>query len=336
MSTTLEYATMDAWEVFERDDARFRRILAVVAAPFLALCILIPLYELSTLAEGGGDEISDRFAELLLEQAAQQEVQATPAPAVEPEPEPEPEPATDPEPEPEPKPDPKPEPAPEVKATPPPKPTPPPVDRSVEARKKVQKQLSGALSALQSLSQTPVVSANQRPLRQAQTTQTDISSASVVTSNVGGGSGARVRDVAPRDSGRQTQLGPRQGSNVNNTITASGGGIGKASDRSGFGGQSRLAGRSLEEIQLVMDRNKGGLYSIYNRALRKNPALAGKLVLRITIAPSGQVTQCEVVSSELRDPDLERKVVSRVRLIQFGAKDVDSISINYPIYFAPS
>ena len=89
-------------------------------------------------------------------------------------------------------------------------------------------------------------------------------------------------------------------------------------------------------IELVFDRNKGAIFALYNRALRNDPTLEGKLVLRLTIAPSGQVTLCEVVSSELGDPDLEAKLVARIKLFRFDAKDVEAITTTKPIDFFPA
>jgi protein TonB len=86
----------------------------------------------------------------------------------------------------------------------------------------------------------------------------------------------------------------------------------------------------------VFDRNKGAIYTIYNRSLRDNPSLRGKLLVNMTIAPDGSVTRCVIVSSELGDPELERKVVARVMLINFGAKSVPPFTLDYPIYFLPS
>jgi len=93
--------------------------------------------------------------------------------------------------------------------------------------------------------------------------------------------------------------------------------------------------RSNEEIKLVFDLNKGKLNKLYNRALRKNPALEGKVVLQLSIDPSGEVTDCSIVSSELHDPRLERKLVARILLFDFGPKDVDAITITYPLAFYP-
>jgi TonB family protein len=60
------------------------------------------------------------------------------------------------------------------------------------------------------------------------------------------------------------------------------------------------------------------------------------VVLRLTISPDGVVTACEIVSSELGDPDLEQKLVQRVLLFQFEAKDVDAITTTKPIDFFPA
>jgi protein TonB len=103
--------------------------------------------------------------------------------------------------------------------------------------------------------------------------------------------------------------------------------------RSGAGGANT---RSAEEIALVFDRNKGAIYALYERALRMNPMLQGKLVLEFTIAPSGVVTRCRVVSSDLHDPPLEREIVARVMLFRFQPEKVDPTTATKPIDFFPA
>jgi TonB family protein len=113
-----------------------------------------------------------------------------------------------------------------------------------------------------------------------------------------------------------------------------GGGAGKggALQRGGSG----KASRSIEEIKLVFERNKGAIYAIYNRALREDPALEGKVVLELKIAPSGQVIDLRILSSELKAADLERKLLARIRQFDFGAKDVDLMTVTWPVDFLPS
>jgi hypothetical protein len=48
------------------------------------------------------------------------------------------------------------------------------------------------------------------------------------------------------------------------------------------------------------------------------------------------VADVQVVSSELGDDDLERKVVLRVKRFDFGASNAGTITIQYPIQFFPS
>ena len=322
----------NSWAEWERDEARFRRTLLTVALPFIVLSIIIPLWQLSGLQEGGGQELSDRYAELLLQSAAEREEPEPVAPPAVEEPveeEAEPEPETEPQAEPEPESEPAPEPE--------PKPQPDPVDQRQQAREQVRQRFSNAFDSLSDLRETPTVTAQNRPLNRAASAAPaeEAPTSNNLITGLGRGSGGVASPTRREAASGQTGLSGRQSTQVDTQIEAKGG-YGAPSDRSGFGGDSRLQGRSLEEIQIVMDRNKGGLYSLYNRALRRDATLQGKVVLEITIAPSGAVTKCEVISSELRNPELEERIVRRVQLIDFGAKDASAITIKYPIHFIPS
>ena len=89
-------------------------------------------------------------------------------------------------------------------------------------------------------------------------------------------------------------------------------------------------------MEIVFDRNKGALYALYGRGLRDKPELQGKLVLEFKIEPTGEISACRVVSSELNDPELEKKIVARVRLIRFKPADVEALVVSKPIDFFPA
>lgn len=96
-------------------------------------------------------------------------------------------------------------------------------------------------------------------------------------------------------------------------------------------------GRTDEEIQIVFDRYKATLYRIYNRELRKNPTLRGKILLKISIETSGAVSLCKVESTDLESPELVAKIVARIKRFNFGRKEgVAKITILYPIDFLPA
>jgi len=135
----------------------------------------------------------------------------------------------------------------------------------------------------------------------------------------GGGGGARGR-------------GDGNGSGVGGAGGNGSGGAGGTLQRGGSG----KASRSIEDVKLVFERNKGSIYAIYNRALREEPSLQGKVVLKLTIAPSGGVVECRIESSELRTPELEAKLLARIRQFDFGAKDVDQMIVTWPVDFLPS
>ncbi len=94
---------------------------------------------------------------------------------------------------------------------------------------------------------------------------------------------------------------------------------------------------SSAEIERVFQKNKGGIFNLYNRALRKNPSLAGKVVVELTISPGGQVTSVKLLSSELGDKKLERKLVLRIKKFKFAARaNAAETVVKYPIDFLPS
>jgi outer membrane biosynthesis protein TonB len=123
------------------------------------------------------------------------------------------------------------------------------------------------------------------------------------------------------------------GGRTGGTGVGAGGGAGNSAVAKGGSGK---ASRSIEEIKLVFERNKGAIYSMYQRALRDDPTLQGKVVLELKIAPSGEVLACRVLSSELKNADLENKLRARVQGFDFGAKDVAEIVVSWPVDFLPS
>jgi len=99
------------------------------------------------------------------------------------------------------------------------------------------------------------------------------------------------------------------------------------------------SGRAIRpqyEIEQVFQKNKSAIYSIYNRELRKDPTLQGKVVIELTIAANGRVTKARIVSSDLNNPKLERKLLLKVKLFRFKAGNMGQVTVKYPIDFLPS
>jgi TonB family protein len=305
------------WTTGQDQEKKFQRLLGTIFLICLLLSAIWPFIPVPDPEPFDVDEIPPRIAQLLLEE----EPLPPPPPPVqeeEPEPEldePEPEQVVEKEPEPEPEPEPQPEPV---------------VDRQEQAREEAQAALMPFAEDLADLVDKELQVADDRPLS-ASVGEAERNERSMITSKVGTSSGGINTASMSRNTGG-TGIAGRNTTRVASPVA----GIGQAGGAASRSGSSGKASRSREEIELVFDKNKGAIFALYNRALRADPSLEGKLVLRLTIAPNGQVTMCEVVSSELGDEELERKLVQRVKLFRFEAKDVEAITTTKPIDFFPA
>ena len=151
---------------------------------------------------------------------------------------------------------------------------------------------------------------------------------SVLSSKAKRSSGGIDTSKLSRSTGN-TGLAKRKGSKVSSDIGISN----SNTPRRTRSGQSA---RGLEELTLVFDKYKGALQNIYQRALRKDPTLQGKVVFELTINSSGKVIRCKIISSELGSKSLERRLVSRVKSFRFASKNVSTVTVTMPIDLLPS
>ncbi len=301
-----------SWTIFEEDRRRFRKILQRVFLVCLLFALLIPFLPIPQIEREKAEALPPRLAKLVLERKQAK----LPAPAKTPE-------LKSAKKAPKLK---------KVKQKAKPKKIEP---KKIEtARQKAQR--SGLLAFADELAELR----DNDVLKEIQKNSSLIKSAerktarverSLITAGASSGSGGINTSKLSRGIGGSALAG-RATTQVSSPVDEVGTGQGDVSRSGG----SRKASRSIEEIQLVFDRNKAAIYSIYNRALRKDPTLEGKVILKLTISPDGRVVACELVSSELSAPGIERKLVARIRLFDFGAKEVETMVVTYPIDFLPS
>jgi TonB family protein len=290
-----------AWEADPETQARFRRLLQGGLLLVLVLGIVLPIIHLPKNTQTAAEAVPERLARLMVEEK--------PKP-----------------------PPPKPieQPKPEVKPVPKPTDVPKPVD----TRKKMEnssnmRAIKDQLADLRDQLDTSAL--KNKTLTQA-VDKDERSERSLIASKVGTGSNGIVTASSSRGFGAGAgALNDHNTVGVSSRIAAD-----AAGNRVQRSGSSGKAARSQEEIELVFDRYKGAIYALYSRALRDQGDLQGKLVLELTITPAGEVSDCHVLSSEFKDDDLERKIVARVKLFKFEAKDVETITARKTIEFFPN
>lgn len=298
------------WDLGRQDVRNFRRWLGRCALVAALMGIAIPFLPVPEVERAALEELPPQLARIMLEK-----------------PEPPPPPPPPPRAKEEPKPEPKELPKPEVKAETTPKPEPTVADVREKAA------ISGLLAFKDSfadmrdavdVSKLQDTASIQRGAGEAASIDR-----SVMTSKHGTRSAGVNVAALSRDTGGIALAG-RETTKVDAPENSAGTGGVKAPR------QVNARERSIEEIRRVFDSNKGAIFAIYNRALRQDPTLMGKVVLQLVISPSGQVMDCQVVASELADVAVVDKIVNRVRLFDFGKRDVGTTTISYPVHFLPT
>ncbi len=303
----LPYRAMDMpWNKNDRDQKQFRRILLIVLFFSFVLGILIPMWDIPIPDRVEVVEIPERLAKLMVAKK-----EPPPAPKKQEKPE---------------------EKKPDKKAKK--KDDKPVPEKAKKARKKAER--SGLMAFKDDfadlIDDTPIAKLGAKAKISGKGSKAKKTTRSLVTSTVGSGSsGINTAALSRNVGGSGESIGGVEFSRVESSI--GGDFFGEERPLSDGPGPSRTD----EEIQIVFDKYKAALYRIYNRELRKNPTLQGKMVLRLTIQPNGSVSACTVDSSDMDSASLDKKIAARVKKFNFGVKeDVPAITILYPIDFLPA
>ncbi|WP_370639938.1 AgmX/PglI C-terminal domain-containing protein [Corallococcus coralloides] len=117
------------------------------------------------------------------------------------------------------------------------------------------------------------------------------------------------------------------------------GGVGKGA----VGGTvTRATARSISSTQGTVDREAvakvinshlNEVHGCYERALLKDPGLAGKVVLEWAIGLNGRVASAKTKSSTLRNASVEACILSSLKGWQFPAPKGGQVIITYPFLF---
>lgn len=332
-------STMELPWAFTNEDERFKKILALALIIFLAVAIPITLVKLPELTRKEKAELPPQLARVLLEK------QELPAPQIiEP-------------------------PKPEEKRPPPPVEkvvAPKPVEKKAQAsqpsdtsiahpknpdakgeavaaaRAQAQAQIAtfkdDLMDMRESLQTSAVESAATTAVGSGAAQATQVDRSMINSGQTKGSGGINVGAYASHDVGG-VALSGRETTKVKSSLAEAGkkaAGAGAAgSGAAGAGGDAGGGNRSAEEVRRVMDQNSGGISNIYYRALRENATLQGTMVIMMVIEPSGAITDVTIVASELKDPELEAKILQRIKSIRFPAANVRRAEMKYELKFTP-
>lgn len=293
------------WESTAAEDARYRKILRNLLSALVAFSLLVPFLPVEELTREKQEALPPHLARVIME------AKELPKPApVKPKPKPREKPVEEKKPEPLAKPEPK------------------PVDKLKQARELAA--VSGVLAFQDALADMrdslDVDALNNTGVSRGQAEATKIERAIIAGAATTGSGGIQTAGFT-RDTGGPA-LSAREATRVISNV-------GDSYQGPQAGRSASLGGRSDESIRRVMDRNKGGIFAVYNRALRKDATLSGKLVFEMEIDASGAISELTLISSELADERLTQKILARILMIRFEAEDVIATRVNYSFDFLP-
>jgi TonB family protein len=120
-------------------------------------------------------------------------------------------------------------------------------------------------------------------------------------------------------------------------------GVGRETEASMmFGGTGDATGEAIPAwIRDVIRKRVRGylpeLEGVYTDAIRRNPDLRGKLLVRFRIDPSGKIQRAEPVEESFRDAAFVDAVLERVRRWTFDPTAGRTVEVLYPfVFIAPS
>ena len=95
-------------------------------------------------------------------------------------------------------------------------------------------------------------------------------------------------------------------------------------------------GLTKKEISSVLSRHKNAVRHCYDQALRQKPDLQGKVAVRLTIGPQGDVTQAEIATDTLQDENTATCILSMARTWRFPEpKGGQPVTVTWPWTFKP-
>ncbi len=93
--------------------------------------------------------------------------------------------------------------------------------------------------------------------------------------------------------------------------------------------------RSNAALLTVIQKYSAGIQYCYSTQLKHDPTLRGKLVVALTVAASGEVTQASVVQNTIGSPELVECALSQIREWRFPSVPDGVSSFRAPFVFTP-
>ena len=128
-----------------------------------------------------------------------------------------------------------------------------------------------------------------------------------------GGEGIETRNVTTEDKGAAQEAAVK--ANVRTGSLGEEGGLGKIDNNA---------------VAAVFSRRKGAIKACYEKELRRNAGLKGRITLRFTIGTSGRITNIDVSQNTTGDDAIASCIIDKVQSWKFDPPSGGAVTFTYP------
>lgn len=100
------------------------------------------------------------------------------------------------------------------------------------------------------------------------------------------------------------------------------------------GSPEALGRRTDESVMQVVLSRQGRITYLYEKYLKRNPNLRGKVSIEFTIAANGFVTAATILESTVNHPELERDLLNLIKHLKFDPIPSGNVTTVFPFQFS--
>jgi TonB family protein len=91
-----------------------------------------------------------------------------------------------------------------------------------------------------------------------------------------------------------------------------------------------------EKLASYVRSRKTAIQQCYEKELKRNPSLKGKIVVRFTISTAGRATEIDIEENSLNNEAVASCIKTVIRGWVFPFKPPSDVPVAYPFVFAPA
>lgn len=100
------------------------------------------------------------------------------------------------------------------------------------------------------------------------------------------------------------------------------------------GSQAAMGQRNAESVMSIVNSQQGRIMYTYNKYLKTDPSMSGKVSMDVTIEATGVISSIAVVEANISNQNFVSELVNIIRRLRFDPIPEGSLTVNLPFVFS--